>query len=586
MSRAERTKRRLTRRRLGGAVLVSVLALIAMALGLLTRPGAGRLDTLVPTVQVQRGGLLVTIGQRGALWAMKPYEVKCEVEGSATILQIVDEGTLLTEQDVAEGKVIVQLDSSGLEEREADRQISFYDAEAAHTEAQEDYEIQLKQNESNIAIAELNVKFARMELERYLGADLGARVLEGGAHFAALAEETALGGLARQALRDLESQVQLAGEELTRAEDTLQWTQKLYEKGFVNRNELAADHLAVTRRRIKVEAANEELRLLKRYTLPKEAEQRYSDVTESQRDLERVKARAESELAQAEAELKSARASYELEKERLAKTRDMIAKCTIRAPQPGRIIYGGATNPWERRRQSIEQGATVQQNQTIVRIPDLSTLAARMSIPEQDIDKVKLGQPAVITLEASPGEVLTGRVARVSPVASAEHAWLNPDSKVYEIDVALDEMPQVFIPGMSASAQVVVAYVQDVIRVPTSAVKRYKGRSFCWVLGPTGPRVREVETGHASERHAEIRSGLNVGEEVFLAPPTQADESELEEKVRAAEEAAKRAAGEGAELPGAPGPAGPAAEGPAGGEGPGGQRRGMSPQSNPQGPQG
>jgi DNA-directed RNA polymerase subunit H (RpoH/RPB5) len=226
----------------------------------------------------------------------------------------------------------------------------------------------------------------------------------------------------------------------------------------------------------------------------------------------------------------------------------MIANCTIRAPRPGRVIYGGATNPWERRRQNIEEGAYVQQNQTIVRIPDPAALVARMNIPEQDIDKVRVGQPAVITLEASPGEVLTGRVSRVSPVASAEHAWLNPDKKVYEIDVALQEMPEVFIPGMSAAAHVVVGRLEQAILLPLSAVKRYKGRSFCWVSAGTGPQVREVDAGLASDRSVEIRSGLHVGEVVYLAPPTAADESELERLLGLAEqEAEEPAAGEGAE---------------------------------------
>lgn len=331
-------------------------------------------------------------------------------------------------------------------------------------------------------------------------------------------------------MRNYESQMELAAEELLRAEERVRWSQKLYENEYVSRNELTADELSVTRRTTKLEAVTEELRLFKRYAVRKRAEQRYSDCVELARELERVEARARSRLAQAEAQLRSAEAAYELEKERLEKVREKIEKCTIRASKPGQVIYGSRSDPiWYRTGDSaLRPGAGIEENRTIIRIPDPSTLGALVNIPETDIQKVEVGQPARISLAAAPGTVLAGRVAKISPMASAEQAWINPEAKVYETEVALAEMPEHFIPGMSATVEIIVAELEDVLYVPTQAVTQYKGRSICWVKGPEGPEPCMIETGHCSDLFIEIKSGVRAGEKVYLAPPREMDEGLIE----------------------------------------------------------
>jgi HlyD family secretion protein len=499
-----------------GLVAALVVAVGIAAYALAAPPAAPEQQAVAETVPVKRGPLQVSVSEGGALVAAKSVDLKSEVEGRKSIIQIVEEGYVITQEDVENGKVLVELDSADLEESLSSREISFYNTEASFTQAREDFEIQKKQNESDISLAELDVKFARMELERYLGAELAGKLLEEEAEFSGLGATPLLGGTAEQELQSLDADVQLAQEELSRAEETLDYTQQLFDKEYVSRNELKADQLAVTRRRIQLEAAQEELRLFKRYTLPKEAEQRYSDYVEKQRNFERVKARARSKLAQASANLKSREASYELEKERLEKVRGMLEKCTIEAPQPGRVVYASTANPWRRRNDPIREGETVRENQSIITIPDLSTLAARVSLHETDIQKVKEAQPARVKVEAMPGRTLKAHVKSISPVASSAHAWLNPEIKVYETDVALDEIPEGLTPGMTATAEIVVADLQDCLYVPIDAITTRNGQRVCLARTADGREVRPVEVGHFTEEHVEIREGLQEGEVVYL----------------------------------------------------------------------
>ena len=521
------------------AIVIGGVAAAILALGLLAESGAGKFTDTVPAVPVVRGDLPVTVIQTGALWSTASFSIKDEVEGWSTILDIVDEGAVITQEDVDNGKVLIQLDSSSLLDTEANRSIDALQAEANYAQSKEDYEMRKKQNESDIAAAELNVKFARMDLERYLSAELVPAILDKTLEFNALGDQPNLGGEAEQSVRDLSAKVQLASEELARAKDQLEWSQRLFTKGYVSRNDLLADELANTRAGIRLDSAKQALELFKRYTLPKDAEQRYSDYIERQRDMARALSEARSKLAQAEATMKSSEATYRLDADQLRKTQDMVGKCTIRATKRGRITYGDTADPWQRRDNPIQEGVSVQQNQTLLQIPDPSKVAVRMNVPEADVSKLAVGQPAIITVEAIAGKTFTGRVVRISPMASSAQARLNPDKRVYETDVALNEALDDFIAGMSATAQIIVAQLHDVLYVPVQAVTTFKGVSFCWVKTPEGPQLRQVTPGDASEKFVEIRDGLHADEEVYLAPPEQASKEAVEDKVRDLEAAGK-----------------------------------------------
>jgi HlyD family secretion protein len=492
-------------------------------------PAAGNGGEPIPTAAVKRGAFTVTIGERGAVYSMKPLELKSEVEGWNYLREIVDEGTVVTEKDVEEGMVVARLETSQLEDQEADRQVNLYQAEAADVQARENLGIQEKQKESDMALAELNLEFAHLELQHYLGADLAAEALKEGVGLAALPDDPRLGGMARQELRRCESRVELAEEELLRAEERLRWSRQLCENEYVSRKELTTDELAVSRRKAELEAAKKELNLFRRYALPREVERRLGDRMELARELERVRARADSRLSQAESWLRSAEASLELQKDSLAKHRDKIAKCTIRARAAGQVIYGARTDPvWYRwGEMSLRPGVAIEERRTLIRIPGSSSLAALVNIPEAQIAKVEVGQPALISLMAVPDRTFPGHVSRVSPVASTIETYVESNAKVYETEVALDEAPERFIPGMSATVEIIAAHPENVLYVPWQAVKQYGGTWICWVKGAEGPELRVVQVGHRSDVYAEIESGLTVGELVYLAPPREPDETFL-----------------------------------------------------------
>jgi len=134
--------------------------------------GGGVSAAKIPTFTARRGPLEINVLEGGSLQALESQEVKCEVRvgyQGTKILRIVEEGYLVTEDDVKNGKVLVELDSSDLEKQIAQQEIQYQQAVASLIDAQQNYEIQLNQNQSDIKAAEQKARFARMDFDKFLG---------------------------------------------------------------------------------------------------------------------------------------------------------------------------------------------------------------------------------------------------------------------------------------------------------------------------------------------------------------------------------------------------------------------------------
>src|SRR5260221_706909 len=114
----------------------------------------------------------ITVLEGGSMQALESQEIKCEVRvgyQGTKILKIVDEGYLVSEDDVKTNKVLCELDSSDLQKQIVQQEISYQSALASLTDAQQNYEIQLGQNESDLKTAEQKTRFARMDFDKFLG---------------------------------------------------------------------------------------------------------------------------------------------------------------------------------------------------------------------------------------------------------------------------------------------------------------------------------------------------------------------------------------------------------------------------------
>lgn len=524
-----KSKRKSSRRVLfgiGGVALLGLAAVGGVRGGLF---GSEATESL-RGARVRRGPLTISVTERGNLEAKDAASLKCEIEGRTTVLWLIEEGTR-----VEPGDKVAELDASSLEDQLVQQRIAVENAQASFTKAKAELEIQIKQNESDIAAAQQMLDFAKADLKKYLEGDFP------------------------QMKKQLEEEITLAEANLERASDKRSWSEKLFEKGVIQRTELQSDRLAEESARIAVERARRALEVLEEYEFPRLKAQYEADIAEAERELERTRLQAEARQADRETAMRTSRAKLDLELEKLRKLETQIAKAVIRAPVAGMVVYGreeggrrwGGGEP-------IKVGAEVRERQEIISIPGDGGLVAEASIHESVIKQVRPGQPVTIRVDAIPGTEFHGRVLFVAPLPDQQSWWMNPDLRVYKTEVSVDDQIPEMRPGMSCSLEILIDELEDTLYVPIQAVVEHRGRHIAFVQDGDEVVERTVVVGPHNDQVVAIESGLEEGEIVLLSPP-----KDFLERVEREREAA---AGTGEER-GAAAPGGGRAGGDVGGAG-------------------
>jgi multidrug efflux pump subunit AcrA (membrane-fusion protein) len=136
-----------------------------------------------------------------------------------------------------------------------------------------------------------------------------------------------------------------------------------------------------------------------------------------------------------------------------------------------------------------------------------------------DVGRLQEGQTAEVTLDALPDITLTGTVERIAPAATLEGGVV-----YYEVEIALAPSDAPIRADMTANATIVIEELDDVLLIPTWAIRVDKDTGQTYVQRKTagGTERVDVEIGVRYEGLAEVRSGLAEGDEVVWVeePPT------------------------------------------------------------------
>ncbi len=408
-------------------VLVALGVLSVFAVATVTKMKmTGSIASVGGTFTARRGDLTITVTEGGSVRARNSINYNCEVArrgGELTILHIVPAGTYITQEDVANGKVLVELDASVLSEQLVRSKLDLATEQGNLISASEANDIQVLQNESDIAASRLKVRLASTALQKYLGRGLAetltnevkrnTSVTEYVAPFVQkVSEDPNLldGSAAGQELKKFNDDIVLAQGNLRTAQATLTGTERLHDANYVSDLDLERDRLTVTNRRFSHENAAVNLDLFLEYDLPTNVEQYLSDYVEAQRQLGRTYAQCRSRLAQTKARLSDAHEHVVEETGTVKWYEELIAKCTIRAKAPGLVIYGTGTSSDAytamRGRDGgggiIAAGEKVYQGQTLISMPDTASMVAEISVHETEVDKVRPPRSSWMLFRTNP----------------------------------------------------------------------------------------------------------------------------------------------------------------------------------------
>jgi multidrug efflux pump subunit AcrA (membrane-fusion protein) len=143
-------------------------------------------------------------------------------------------------------------------------------------------------------------------------------------------------------------------------------------------------------------------------------------------------------------------------------------------------------------------------------IVNTNTLTMTVAFSESDINKVAVGQPATVTLDALAGVELSAHVSQISLVGSTSSSVVS-----YDATLQLDQNDSQVKPGMSASASVITGQASGV-NLPNAAVTGTGSLATVNVLknGKTVPT--QVVVGLRGDSRTQIVSGLSAGQQVSI----------------------------------------------------------------------
>ncbi len=209
----------------------------------------------------------------------------------------------------------------------------------------------------------------------------------------------------------------------------------------------------------------------------------------------------------AQADIDKARADYLMAQDQRARASAVAGYSVISAPFDGvvikRFVDPGAL---------IEQGTTSSSAMPIVEVADTYRLRLVVETPESIVPLVRVGMPVTVRISAT-GETIGERVARFS-------YDLHEDTRTMHTEIDVDNADLHITPGMYASATFVLASRPNVVAVPTQAVSN-DGAPNVWIVDSNNTlERRSVTLGLKTPSYAEVRSGLQPGDRVFVGDRT------------------------------------------------------------------
>ncbi|MBL7146512.1 MAG: efflux RND transporter periplasmic adaptor subunit [Phycisphaerae bacterium] len=473
---------------IGAIVIVALICIIVLWLKVVR--GSEQAGSDLVTFVAKRGPLTISVLESGTIKPRERIIIKNELEGRTSIISLLPEGT-----QVKKGDKLVELDASTLEDTLIDQEIKMQNAEAAFIDANEALAVAGNQAQSDIDIAKLTLTFAEQDLEQYNE------------------------GQYPKDLKTANNEITLREEELTRAQETLEWSQKLFEEKYLSNTDLQADKLAVTRSNNNLELAKEELRLLGEFTRQRNIDQFESDFHQAKMALERTQRKAKATVIQAKADLKAKELEYTRQITKLEKINDQLGKATILSPADGTVIYASSARRGHDNREPLDEGAEVYERQELIYLPTATSTMAEVNIHEASLEKVRLGLPAIVTVDALPGKTFFGSVGHIAPLPDTQSMWMNPDLKVYNSEVYLEGDTPDLRTGMSCKVEIIVQQYEDAVYIPVQAVIRIAGQPAVYVVKDGTIEEREVKIGLDNNRMIRIIDGIQEGEVVLLTPP-------------------------------------------------------------------
>ncbi len=446
---------------------------------------AGPTATPVTVADVQVGTISRTVPVTGNLQALQDVSLAPRVTARVTAVT-VREG-----DHVRAGQVLVQQDTTDLQQTVNQAQAALQNQVAQLAQAQTNYQIQVAQSKQTVLNARAAVAAAQYN---YSKAKQGSRP---------------------QQVLESQASVEQAKANLDNAAITLRRNQALFQQGAIARADLDTAQTTYNVDSQTYNNAQAALSLTKAGNYPQDISYALEQVKEAQATLQNDIASLQT-ITVRKQQIQAAQAAVAQAKATIAYDQQQVSYATVRSPIDG-IVAARSTEP----------GQIASSTSTIMRIVNVRSMYYEPTISESDFAQTSIGNPVQVQVDAVPGKAYTGKVVAVYPAASTS-------TRVFSLRVAIDDPRYELRPGMFARGSVVTLVRRNVVVVPVTAlVPRQNNGGFeantsssgvatggttlppqqVFLAGKNNKAVaRPVQVGVITPAQAEITSGLQPGD--------------------------------------------------------------------------
>src|SRR5690606_8225327 len=196
--------------------------------------------------------------------------------------------------------------------------------------------------------------------------------------------------------------------------------------------------------------------------------------------------------AMSDIDLRAAQASFEAARAQLASANAQAAGVGEQAQRPtvSAPIAGEVSN------RQMSEGEAVSVGQSLFTVVNSSILELAGQIPVDQAARVRTGADAEFTIDAYPGRVFKGAVARVEPTA-------DPATRQVGVYLRLPNQDRSLLGGLFATGRVLAGGAEQAVTVPIAAVRGTGNSTYVWII-QDGHAVRRPVTSAVRDERAGI----------------------------------------------------------------------------------
>jgi HlyD family secretion protein len=455
---------------------------------------AGPTITPVTVTNVKLGTVEQTVPVTGNLEALQDVSLAARVTARVVAVN-AREG-----DQVRAGQVLVQQDTTDLEETVRQAQANVQNLDAQLAQAKTNYQIEVNQAKQAVLKDQAGVAAAQYNYSKVKQGNRKQQVLQS------------------------QASVQQAKANLDNADITLKRNQALFQQGAIARADLDTAQTTYTVDLQLYKNAQASLSLTKAGNYPQDiayaAEQTKEAVATLQNDVANLQTIAvrKQQIAAAQAAVTQAQAT-------VAYDQRQVSYATITSPIDGRVAT-----------RATEPGQIASTSASVMRVVNVRTMYYEPTISETDLAQTSVGDTVQVNVDALPGKNYSGKVVAIYPAASTTN-------RVFTLRVDIDDPNYELRPGMFARGGLVTEVHRNVVVVPVAALVPLQSSldaeanqgsdgvatggttlpsQQVFLVGPDNKAVAQtVNLGIVTATTAEVTSGLKAGDPLITTGQDQ-----------------------------------------------------------------